>query len=156
MKYVVLSLTLLLLVASCSSEEVCDDDNQSYMVVRFKVQVDEALLDTIMTEMSIYGIREGKADSLIYNTQSANKVNLPLDPNNDLSRFVFSNELEQDTLTLMHSSEVYLINYTCGFGSRFNLDETLRGGSWMKKLEIRDSSVDAEEQNDDEHLWIYF
>lgn len=156
MKYLVLSLTLLLFIASCATEEVCDDDNQSYMAVRFKVQADEDVLDTIMTEMSIYGIREGKADSLIYNTQSANTVTLPLDPNNDISRFVLSNELEQDTLTLMHSSEVYLINYTCGFGARFNLNETERGGSWMKKLEVRDSSVDAEEQSDDEHLWIYF
>ncbi len=126
MKYVVLTLSLLLLITSCITQEVCDDDNQSYMVVRFKVQVDEDVMDTTMTGLSIYGIREGKVDSLIYNAQSANKLTLPLDPNNELSRFVFSNELEQDTLTLMHSSEVYLINYTCGFGSRFNLDETLR------------------------------
>lgn len=156
MKYVVFSLTLFLLISSCASEEVCDDDNQSYMAVRFKVQVEENVMDTTITDISIYGIREGKADSLIYNSINASKVTLPLDPNKNLSRFVLSNELEQDTLILMHSSEVYLINYTCGFGARFNMSETDIGGSWMKKLEIIDGNVDAEEQNDDEHLWIYF
>ena len=61
MKHVVLLLTLLLLLTSCATQVVCDDDDQSYMVARFKTLAleDGSVRDTIISGMSIYGIREG-------------------------------------------------------------------------------------------------
>lgn len=156
MKHVVLLLTLLLLLTSCANQEVCDDDDQSYMVARFKILEDGSVRDTIMSGMSIYGIREGKADSLLYDSISMSKAELPLDPNNDISRFVLSNGISIDTLFLTHSSEVYLINYTCGFASRFTLEQYTSARDWIKDLELRDGKIDAELETDEEHLWIYF
>ena len=157
MKHVVLLYTLLLLLTSCATQEVCDDDDQSYMVARFKTLENDGLVgDTILSGMSIYGIREGKADSLLYDSITMIKAQLPLDPNNDISRFVLSNGISIDTLFLTHSSEVYLINYTCGFASRFTLEQYTSARGWIKDLELRDGKIDAELETDEEHLWIYF
>ena len=157
MKYVVLLLTLLLLLPSCATQDVCDDDNQAYMVTKFKTIEDDGLIgDTILSGMTIYGIREGKADSLIYDSISMSKAVLPLDPNNDITRFVLSNGISMDTVILTHSSEVYLINYTCGFGSRFSLEQYTSAWDWILELELREGKIDAELDTDEEHLWIYF
>ncbi len=68
MKYMALPLTFLLLITSCATQEVCDDDNQSYLVAKLKTTWEmDKTMDTIVADFSIYGIREGKADSLIYN-----------------------------------------------------------------------------------------
>ena len=126
MKYLTLIFTLLLLIASCANQEVCDDDNQSYLVARFKTV--EGIRDTIMAAVTIYGIREGRPDSLLYNSTSTSRIELPLDPNNDITSFVFSNSIQVDTLYISQLSEVYLINYTCGFASRFTLEEVSAAG----------------------------
>lgn len=156
MKYLVLALFSFLFFTSCATQEVCDDDNSSYLVARFKTLVDETIQDTILNDMSIYGIRDGKEDSLIYNSISMSKAELPLDPNKDFSHFVMSNGISSDTLLLTHSSEVYLINYTCGFAARFKLADFSPSGKWMQKMELRNDNIDAELEQDEEHLWIYF
>ncbi|MDX2431971.1 MAG: DUF6452 family protein [Bacteroides sp.] len=156
MKYMALPLIFLLLITSCGTQDVCDDDNQSYLVARFKTTDISETRDSIIADISIYGIREGKADSLIYNTVSTSRIELPLDQNNEFTSFVLSNTFDQDTLILSHSSEVYLINYTCGFASRFIMDQASDAGRWMLELEVRDKNIDAEMEPDEEHLWIYF
>lgn len=150
-------LTVLLLFSSCATEEVCNDDNQSYLVIKFKTRWDDnSIHDTLMPGMSIYGIREGKFDSLLYDSLDVTRVELALDPNNEMSHFVLSDEMDRDTLILSHSSEVYLINYTCGFASRFTLEQFSSSGSWIKNMELRDTKIDAELESDEEHLWIYY
>lgn len=156
MKYMVLPLTVLLLITSCATQEICDDDNQAILVARFKTMNGGVSRDTIMGGMTIYGIREGKTDSLLYDSTSVGKVQWPLDPNNALTRIVFTNQIRSDTLSLSHSSEVYLINYTCGFASRFTLEQIAVSGSWMMDVEFKDAEIDAELTTDEEHLWIYF
>ena len=151
-----LPLSLLLLFASCATQEVCDDDNQSYLIAQFRTEEDGVERDTIMGGMTIYGIREGKPDSLLYDSISISKAQLPLDPNNDITSFVFSNAVEQDTLVLTHSSEIYLISYDCGFTSRFSLEEYTASGTWLKEIVLRNGEIDATLENDEEHLRIYF
>ena len=81
---------------------------------------------------------------------------LPLDPNNDITSFVFSNAIQQDTLVLSHSSEIYLISYDCGFASRFSLEEYTTSGTWIKEIVLRNGEIDAALETDEEHLRIYF
>lgn len=156
MKKLVLPLTILLIIGSCATQDVCDDDNQSILVARFRTLDDGAIIDTIMTGMSIYGIREGKADSLLYDSITMSRVELPLDPNNDISRFVLSNDLRDDTLSLSHSSEAYLISYTCGFAARFTLEQLASSAGWIVDMQLIDGEIDGELMKDEEHLWIYF
>jgi Family of unknown function (DUF6452) len=156
MKYLLFPLTLLLLIASCATLDICDDDSQSYLVARFKTMEDGSITDTIMGGMSIYGIREGKADSLLYDSISMSRVELPLDPNNDFTKFVLSNEFRNDTLVLTCPNEAYLISYSCGFAARFTLEQFTNSGSWVSDMELIEGQIDAELKTNEEHLWIYF
>jgi hypothetical protein len=156
MKHLVYLLTLLLFIASCGTQDICDDDSQSLLVARFKTLEDDAIADTTMEAISIYGIREGKADSLLYDSQSMSRVELPLDPNQNFSHFVLSNDISQDTLQITYSSEAYLISYTCGFAARFTLDQFTNSGSWISDMVLIEGEIDAELESNEEHLWIYF
>ncbi|MCP4312614.1 MAG: hypothetical protein GY790_15235 [Bacteroidetes bacterium] len=156
MKYLLYPFTILMFFASCATQDTCDADSQAILVARFKTEEDGRITDTIMEGMSIYGIREGKTDSLLYNAASVSRIELPLDPNNENSKFMVSNGIRLDTLLFTHSSEAYLISYTCGFAARFTLDQFSAPGSWMVDMQLIKGEIDAEFVTNEEHLWIYF
>lgn len=157
MKYLVYSLGLLLLISSCATQDICDDDSQSYLVAGFKtLDTEDEVTDTTMAGLSVYGIREGKTDSLLYDSVSVSELELPLDPNNEFSYFVLGNGISHDTLQLTYDSEVYLISYSCGFAVRFTLDQFTSTGSWISDMELISGDIDAELESNETHLWIYF
>jgi hypothetical protein len=148
--------TALFLTASCGNAETCDGDPQSYMLARFRTLYDGEIRDTALTDFSLYGIREGKADSLIYLAASLGTMEVPLNPHSELTRFVITAGENRDTLVLEHQSEVYLISVECGFASRFTVNSVNAGGGLIKDLDLREKQVDAESLVEDAHIWIYF
>ena len=144
------------LLASCTTQDVCEDDNQSKLVARFKTIESDVVSDTIVSGVTIYGIREGKVDSLLYDSSTTSEILLPLDPNHDFTRFVLSVNEYSDTLRFIHSTEFYLLSYTCGFAALFNLDSIRYSNLIIHDLEIINSVIDAELEQNEEHLWIYF
>ena len=144
------------LLASCTTQDVCDDDNQSKLVARFKTIESDVVSDTIVSGVTIYGIREGKIDSLLYDSSTTSGILLPLDPNHDFTRFVLRVNEYSDTIRFIHSTEFYLLSYTCGFAALFNLDSILSSNLIIHDLEIINSVIDAELEQNEEHLWIYF
>ena len=156
MKSRLILLLTLILVASCTTQDICDEDSQSILVARFRTQVNNEIVDTLLTGFSIHGIREGWVDRPLYDSVSTGKIGIPLDPNHDFSRFVLSAGDKSDTLVIYHSSEAYLISYTCGFAARFTLEEFRYSGGLITDLELIKADVDAELETDEEHIWIYF
>ncbi|MFH0756291.1 MAG: DUF6452 family protein [Bacteroidota bacterium] len=143
-------------LAACSPQDICDDDSQSILVARFRTLVGGKITDTIVPGISILGIREGKSDSLLYNSVSVGRAELPLDPSNNQSVFVIRTAEKNDTLFVMHSSEAYLISYNCGFAARFTLEDFTSTGRMILNIELIEAIVDAELESNEEHLWIYF
>jgi hypothetical protein len=127
-------------------------------VARFKTVYDETLRDTIISGVTIYGIREGKPDSLLVNTEETSRVVLPLDPHHSYSRFVMKIDEVTDTLTLIHNTGFYLVSYTCGYGGIFTLDPDSieHGSNLFYNIDIKSAVVDAATEQDEEHLWLYF
>jgi hypothetical protein len=156
MKSGLILLFILMLVASCTTQDICDNDSQSILVARFRTLVDNQIRDTLISGFSIHGIREGWVDRPLYDSVSTGKITIPLDPNHDLSRFVLSAGDKKDTLVIFHSSEAYLISYNCGFAARFTLEEFSYGGALIRDLELIKAEVDAELETNEEHIWIYF
>ncbi len=150
--------SVLFAMVSCLTQEVCDDNSQSELVARFKTEVSESVSDTIISGVSIYGIREGKPDSLLYNSSETSRVLLPLDPHHTYSRFVMKIDEISDTLTLVHSSGFYLVSYTCGYGAihTLNPDSIEHGRKLFYDIKIINAVIDAATQQDEEHLWLYF
>ena len=109
-------------LSSCQPQEICDNHDLPFLVVRFKTIQSSITSDTIISGVTLYGIREGKADSLLYDSLSLSRMELPLDPSHNYSNFVFSVYDLTDTLTIVHTNDIYLISYSCGFATRFTLD----------------------------------
>lgn len=149
-------LVLLLALFSCTTQDICDDDNQSILVARFKHVVAGEVTDTIVPGITIYGIREHRNDSLLYDSVSAARITLPLDPGNPTSRFVLTAGEQRDTLLIHHASEAYLISYNCGFAALFTVDSLDYGGGIITDVEIISAAVDGEMETNEEHIWIYF
>ena len=146
-----------ILITSCISVEICDDDNNSVMVAKFMTLKDELPADSTVASLSLYGIREGRPDSLLYNNQlNTNNFQVPLDLHHNFTRFVLQINEQTDTLELMHTKEVYMISYDCGFGNLFTLDDNIgiRSGV-IKSAEIKNEKVDAETEQDDVHIWLF-
>ena len=166
MKSRLLLFSVLITMVSCFTQEVCDDNSQSELVARFKTVVFETILeveiestiDTIISGVSIYGIREGKPDSLLYNLSETSRIVLPLDPHHTYSSFVMKIDESSDTLTLVHSTGFYLVTYDCGYGAIHTLDADSidYGGTLFYDITIKDAVIDAATDNDEEHLWLYF
>jgi hypothetical protein len=152
----ILFVIISILVTGCISVEICDDDNNSVMVAKFMTMKDDLPADSTVASLSLYGIREGRPDSLLYNNQpSVNAFEVPLDPHHDFSRFALEVDGQTDTLELMHTQELYLISYDCGFGNVFSLENFAISSGLIKSAEIKDEIVDAETEVDDVHIWLF-
>ena len=151
-----LPLLLLFLILSCSSSEVCTDEDQSEMVARFKTVESESIKDTILEGVTIRGIREGVPGNLLYDSSTLSRIVLPLDPNNSNTTFLVKINGQTDTIRVNHITEFYMKSHACGFASLFKLENAEVSGSMIFNTEITKSQVDAESEQNEEHLWIYF
>jgi len=141
---------------SCTSREICDENNQSELVARFKVDLGETASDTVLTGVSVHGIRSGEVFSLLYDSVSASRLVLPLDPGQTSSTFILDFSNRRDTLTIHHNTEYYLISYTCGFATLFTLESIERTGNVIRGDRIIKAVIDAELEQNEEHIWLYF
>ncbi len=145
-----------ILITSCISVEICNDDNNSVMVAKFMTLKDELPADSTVASLSLYGIREGRPDSLLYNNQlAANTFEVPLDQHHDITRFVLQINEQTDTLEIMHTQDLYMISYDCGFGNLFTIENIGISSGVIKSAEIKDEKVDAETKEDDVHIWLF-
>lgn len=154
MKFRILFL-FLILAASCVSVEVCEEENVSELTARFKTEKEGELTDTTVTALSLYGIREGLSDSLLYDSIPASGFVVPLDPHHDFSRFVLQIDTLRDTLSVYYEHEIYMISYTCGFASLFTLDQIETSSGVIQKDTIIKEMVDAEYEDNEVHIWLY-
>ena len=147
---------LLIVIASCATQDVCDDDCQSILVARFKSTATGGITDTIVPGISIYGIREGKPDSLLYDSVSASGFVVPLDPHHYFSSFVLQINGQADTLVISYDQEIYMISYTCGFANLFTIDDNIELSNGVIKSDtILNDMIDAEYEENEEHIWLY-
>lgn len=146
----------LILLLSCVTQELCDDDNQSELVARCKTGTLANPADTLVSGVTVHGIREGRNDSLLYDSASLSRIILPLDPNHDRSRFVITVNDRSDTLEIIHDNEAYLISYECGFAMLFDLRDIHHSSHAIMDVELINTRVDAELLQDEEHIWIFF
>jgi len=152
----ILLLSIIILMTGCLSVELCDDSYASELVARFKTEKQGETADSTVSSLTLYGIREGLPDSLLYNSESASGFMVPLDPNQNFSRFAIQMDTLFDTLTIFYQHEIYLISYGCGFGSLFTLEDPIgASGGIIKKDSILEEMIDAEYESNEEHIWLY-
>lgn len=152
----ILLFILFILAGSCASVEVCDEEYDSELVARFKTRHEGAPADTTVSFLTLYGIREGLSDSLLYDSISASGFLVPLDPNYDFSSFVLQIDGQADTLVISYERETYMISYTCGFANLFTITDSIESSSGLIKSDsILNEMIDAEYENSEVHIWLY-
>ena len=156
MPYRILLFILFILSSGCASVEVCDEDYNSELAARFKTRHEGVPADTTISSLTLYGIREGLSDSLLYDSIPASGFVVPLDPHYDFSRFVLQINEQTDTLVISYERETYLINYTCGFANLFTLEDNIESSSGLIKSDsILNEMIDAEYEDNEVHIWLY-
>ena len=126
------------------------------MVALFKTMEEGVINDTTISGVTLYGIREGRPDSLLHDSLTLSTIVLPLDSHHDFSRFVLNIDEQTDTLRIIHTVEFYMISYTCGFAALFTVDGIDFSNTMINDIEIVNPVVDDELEPNEEHLWIYF
>ncbi len=155
MKLRILLFIFAILLSGCVDVEICDDNSDSELVAKFKTVKEGLTSDSTVTALSLYGIREGKSDSLLYNSLSTSGFVVPLNPHLPYSSFVLKIDEQIDTLTIYHHQELYLISYTCGFANMFTLEHLEYDMGTIVKDSILNEMVDAEYESDENHIWLY-
>ena len=155
MRFRILLFILIILASGCASVEVCDEDYDSELIARFKTRHEGVPADTTVSSLTLYGIREGLSDSLLYDSISTADFIVPLDPQQDVSRFVVQLDTLSDTLVVYHERQFYMISYGCGFGTLFTLNDIGTSSGMIKMDSIINDMVDAEYETDEVHLWLY-
>lgn len=151
----ILILLLLGFAAGCISVDVCDENYDSELVARFKTWQEGELADTTVSIFSLYGIRDGLPDSLLYDSIPASGFTVPLDPHLESSSFVLQINDQTDTLLVSYGHEVYLISYSCGFANLFSLDLVETRSGVIKSDTILNYMIDAEYESSEEHIWLF-
>ena len=155
MKIRILLLVLAINAASCVDVEVCDESYESELVVRFKSLTDGEAADTTVSAFTLFGIRDGKTDSLLYDADALAGFVVPLDPNNEFSSYVMLINEQTDTLVVSYDHESYMISYSCGFANIFTLKDVETVSGIITGDSILNVMVDAEYEEDEEHIWLY-
>jgi hypothetical protein len=151
----ILFLIICIFIAGCGSVEVCEDEYVSELVARFKSEQDGEIADSTVNALTLYGIREGLSDSLLYDAASVSGFTVPLDPHHDFSSFVMQIDTLTDTLHVHYDHEVYMISYSCGFASLFTLDKLETVSGLILKDTIINDMIDAAYEDNEEHIWLY-
>ena len=141
---------------NCSTQEVCEEDLKGEAIATFFKMEDGKPADTLISGVTVYGIRKEMNDSLLYDSVKTNRLRLPLDPNNGESVFVLNIQENKDTIGVIHSSTVYLISYTCGFSNNFEISLIYNSHQIIADIEIINQGVYAEDSETEEHFRIYF
>jgi hypothetical protein len=152
----ILLFVLLLFAVSCISVELCDESYDSEVSVKFKTLQEGIAVDSTVSALTLYGIREGTDYSLLYDSVPASGFTAPLDPAHNVTRFVMQVNGQTDTILIYHQQEIYLVSYTCGFANRFTLDHLESRGGIISGDTILKETVDAEDETNEGHIWIYF
>jgi hypothetical protein len=154
MKSRILLFILSFLAASCIDVEICDESYESELVAKFKIMHAEGAVDSTVAALTLYGIKEGQNDTL-YDALPSSGFVVPLDPNHDFSRFVIQINDQTDTLIISYHYESYMMSYTCGFANLFTLENIEPSSGIIKSDTILNEMIDAEYEEDEEHIWLY-
>jgi hypothetical protein len=147
---------LLVLLVSCVTQDICDENDQSALVARFKTGPPDNPVDTVVDGVTIYGIGQGQSYSLLYDSASVSRIVFPLDPAHDSTRFVIMVNKRADTLGISHDNDAYLISYNCGFAMRFHIRSIHHTSHLIRDVKPVNMEVDAELLQDETHIWIFF
>ena len=164
MKKIVLLLLLTITFSSCEKDDICTDETTPRLVLEFYDISNPSNLKNVLN-LKVTG--EGQTELGTYN--GVNKVELPLDITNDITKYSLilnsasSTGANEDFLQFNYSRQNVFVSRACGYKTIFELNATPNGviktdstspdGFWIQDINIVTTNIETENET---HIKIYF
>jgi hypothetical protein len=164
MKKIVLLLLLTITFSSCEKDDICAEETTPLLVLEFYDISNPSNLKNVLN-LKVTG--EGQSELGTYN--GVNKVELPLDITNDLTKFSLilnsasSTGSNEDSLQFNYIRQNIFVSRGCGYKTIFSLNDNPNGviktdaatpdGFWIQDINIVTTNIETENET---HIKIYF
>ena len=139
-----------LVCLSCNFNRPCDEQVHFPVNTGFYYISDEEMRDTILEDITVYGI--GREDSLLYDQDTTNIISFRLSPFVDTTEIVVVFGALYDTMTFYYSRELRMISPECGFAFLFDIRELNITSNFIDSVSLMDPKL---EEIEAEHLQIF-
>lgn len=164
MKKIVLLLLLTITLYSCEKDDICAEETTPRLVLEFYDISNPSNLKNVLN-LKVTG--EGQTELGTYN--GVNKVELPLDITNDITKYSLilnsasSTGANEDFLQFNYTRQNVFVSRACGYKTIFELNATPNGviktdsttpdGFWIQDINIVTTNIETENET---HIKIYF
>jgi len=153
MKKIVLILMLFSCLYGCEKDEICIEPITPNLIMRFYDIADATVLKSI-TNLQIKNI---DIDSIyINNVSSADSISFPLNINQDITRYVLTQNstdetlINSDTISFSYTRAPIFVSRSCGFKTVFNnisVSVTSDSDNWIKSIETINTPQNVENES---------
>lgn len=138
-------------LSSCNNE---DDVQLSYQhTVQVGLYSMHTHNDTTLTEVQIYGV--GRADSLLYDEESAGSLFLNMRMAHDTTEFVFRTQTLEDDLFFRYSRRLEPVSGTAGIAMEITLDSVGHTNTFIDSVAIVYNKVKYNESRENVQIFVY-
>ena len=164
MKKIVLLLLFTITFSSCEKDDICAEETTPRLVLEFYDISNPSNLKNVLN-LKVTG--EGQTELGTYN--GVNKVELPLDITNDITKYSLilnsasSTGANEDFLQFNYTRQNVFVSRACGYKTIFELNATPNGviktdsttpdGFWIQDINIVTTNIETENET---HIKIYF
>ncbi|MFY8065609.1 MAG: DUF6452 family protein [Flavobacterium sp.] len=164
MKKIVLLLLLTITFSGCEKDDICAEETTPRLVLEFYDISNPSNLKNVLN-LKVTG--EGQTELGTYN--GVNKVELPLDITNDITKYSLilnsasSTGANGDFLQFNYTRQNVFVSRACGYKTIFELNATPNGviktdsttpdGFWIQDINIVTTNIETENET---HIKIYF
>ena len=164
MKKIVLLLLFTITFSGCEKDDICAEETTPRLVLEFYDISNPSNLKNVLN-LKVTG--EGQTELGTYN--GVNKVELPLDITNDITKYSLilnsasSTGANEDFLQFNYTSQNVFVSRACGYKTIFELNATPNGviktdsttpdGFWIQDINIVTTNIETENET---HIKIYF
>lgn len=150
----ILCMLLMALAAftACQENEVCEDATATRLRINFfRLVEDGPAVAATVDSLTIYSIPSA-AEMIYDNRKNVGRVELPLNPGEDISTFVFKFPGSSDTIQFSYERTLHLISVDCGFTMFYELSDIATTNHTISLHEI---STNLVSNALDEHIKIF-
>jgi hypothetical protein len=149
-KKLILFILLIASFLSCEKDDICIDAITPNIIIRF-------YNDTLQTEFkkvnidSIWVVNKIGLDG--YKGISTDSIAIPLNSNEDITKYVIENNSIKDTLEFTYTRNDIFVSRSCGYKTNFNdLQIVNNTNHWIKSITIINPTISDEKAA---HITIY-
>jgi len=139
-KLITFTLSLVFFLSACRKDDICTGDNTPKLQIAFH---DITNQDTLKQVENFYLIALPENDTVI-NNESVEKISIALNVNQDQSRYIFTDDTNNDTITFNYQREEIFVSKACGYKMIFkNLTHNLHqdNDNWIQQIEVLQSNI---------------